>query len=277
MNLASFVRQYAAGRDVSDRYVDQLRWFVSAWEHAEGRTLTLDDLNLDAINRHLRSTRERLSPETRKSRRRMALTLWQAAADELLLPEPPRRKVMAIRVPDKLQHAWTLDQVRLLLRATDRLRGFYQGGLRRREYWRSYVLAAWDTGLRGCDLRRVEFASIQPTGQIVLIQHKTGRRHEVRLSATALAAVQEHAQPARKLVWPLWGRLERWRREAQALVRKAGLTGSIGQLRHSSGTAVELANPGHGHEFLGNTRAVFERHYLDRTLLPSERPRPPAL
>lgn len=55
------------------------------------------------------------------------------------------------------------------------------------------------------------------------------------------------------------------------------MEGSIGKLRHSSGTAAEIIHPGHGHEHLGNTRDVFERHYLDLQKVCSLRVQPPSL
>jgi hypothetical protein len=92
-----------------------------------------------------------------------------------------------------------------------------------------------------------------------------------------VAAIDATFPPDRPLCFPTWGRLELWRREALRLVKLAGLSGGIGQLRHSSGTAVELHHPGRGHEHLGNTRAVFERHYLDLDQTAFERPLPPEL
>lgn len=57
----------------------------------------------------------------------------------------------------------------------------------------------------------------------------------------------------------------------------AGLSGSIGRLRHSSGTAFEISHPQRGHEHLGNTRKVFEGHYLDESLIGGEVDMPPEL
>jgi hypothetical protein len=265
MDLKEWASRYVDNRDVTDAYANQLRWAVMAFERTIGRTVDLADLSPELVNRHLKATRDTLKPETRKTHRRVLLTLWQAAADDGLAPEPIRRKVMPIRVPDKLQRAWDVDQVRMLLAAADRLKRYYPHGIAKRDYWRSYVMAAWDTGLRGCDMRKIAQSDIGDDGRIVLVQKKTGRIIRTCVRAETLAAINNTFPPDREQVWPLWARMELWRREASKLVRAAGLKGSIGQLRHSSGTAVEQLNPGHGHEHLGNTRAVFERHYLDRT------------
>ena len=92
-----------------------------------------------------------------------------------------------------------------------------------------------------------------------------------------MEAIDASFPPDRELIWPLWGRLGCWRRAAKRLVRAAGLPGSIGRLRHSSGTAVEIKHPGRGHEHLGNTRAVFERNYLDHQMIEGNKVLPDSL
>lgn len=277
IRLRDFVDEYVSARDISDSYANQLYWFVNALERSAHRSLMVSDLQIVLINDHLKSTRNTLSAETRKSHRRMALTLWQAAADCHLVPEPSRRKVMRIRTPDHWHRSWTTEQVQSLLQATQKLCCTYQGGMSKSCYWRSYILGAWDSGLRGCDMRRVRREDIDREGRAVVIQHKTGRLLRVCFRPETMAAIHASFPPNRDLVWPLWGRIECWRREAQRLVSLAGLRGSIGQLRHSSGTAVELLYPGHGHEHLGNTRQVFERHYLDHQRVQERRLLPESL
>lgn len=275
-SLAEFTEHYVSNRDVSDAYAEQLRWMAARLQRSVG-DIRACDFSLDLVNAYLRGTRAAYSPESRKSQRRMLLTLWQAAADEGLTPDPPRRKVMRIRVPDKIQTAWTQAQVERLLDAADRLTGEFSHGIACRHYWRSYILAAWDSGLRGCDLRRLTRKAIDADGHCMVVQHKTGHAIRVAFRRSTLIAIDRTFPPRRDLVWPMWGRLEAWRRAAHRLVAAAGLRGSIGMLRHSSGTAVELVHRGRGHEHLGNTRQVFERHYLDHSQLPFSRPLPPPL
>ena len=50
--------------------------------------------------------------------------------------------------------------------------------------------------------------------------------------------------------------------EFSRIVAKAGLDGSFKKLRKSSGTRAEQLEPGRGHIHLGNSRKVFEQHYL---------------
>jgi len=264
MLLMEYVRQYLDSRDVSAGYRAQVKSAILAMEKFTGHPLSLADLSVDLLNRYLSTTRSSLSPETRKHRRAVCLTIWRAAADDELVPAPRERKVMRVRVPEKLHTAWSPEQVRQLLTAADQLRGrIFQNGVDQGRYWRSYVMAAWDSGLRGCDLRQLRREDITARGLVVLIQQKTGRRLLSQFRMETVDAIEATYPPDRPAIWAICGGLRLWRDHARRLVARAGLTGGIGRLRHSSGTAVELLHPGRGHEHLGNTRRVFEQHYLD--------------
>lgn len=61
------------------------------------------------------------------------------------------------------------------------------------------------------------------------------------------------------------------------IVARAGLFGTFKRLRKSSGSLVEAAAPGMGHKHLGNTRAIFEKHYEARRLTRPHPTLPPVL
>ncbi len=170
--------------------------------------------------------------------------------------------------------AWTVDQVRSLLEAAGRLSGTYAGRFSKSGYWRSYILAGWDLGWRGCDLRSLPIAAVAP--RLAIVQQKTQRPVFGRLRPAALAAIADFVGgDERELVWPLWCKISTWRLIARRLVSRCDLPGSIGWLRSSAATACELAHPGRGYQFLGNTPTVFYRHYFDQSQ--TEPPQPPAL
>lgn len=280
MLLRDFLADYIGCRDLAASSVEQLTCFVNALERWRGEPLSVSDLTHGMINDYLRWSRERYSPDTRRNRRAMFLTLADAAFEDGLCQAIRRRKVMRISLPDRTPTAYTVEQARRLLLACESLTGHHAAtGIRRRDYWRSFILAAWDTGLRGCDLRRLRIDSVldAPSGKIVHVQAKTRKRIAVTFRSETLLALHRTLPPERILCWPLWGRLELFRREAKRLVRLAGLPGSLKCLRAGSGTAVERQSPGRGHEHLGNTRRVFERNYLDETQLDSDRPLPPPI
>jgi len=278
MKLSDFAAQYAAQRDVCEEYVEQIAVVVRSFDRHLGHAARFDDLTADAVNSWLSSLRVGgLAPGTRHSRRRVILTLWQAAADRDMVSEPRRRLIAQPRRRDRLVRAWSEDEVCRLLVAAEQLSGpLGATGIDAGLYWSSYVRAAWDTGLRGCDLRSLERGWISPTGRLQIVQHKTGGRLTVALRRSTLDAIARSFPPDRRLIWPRWCCLRYWRVQARRLVRSAGLIGSLGQLRAASGTAVERAHPGRGHEHLGNSRRVFERHYLD-PLAVADPPLPPEL
>jgi hypothetical protein len=55
---------------------------------------------------------------------------------------------------------------------------------------------------------------------------------------------------------------EHFRVEFAKIVKAAGLVGTFKKLRKSSGSRAEQLNAGSGHVHLGNSRRVFEQHYL---------------
>lgn len=275
MRLLDFVIRYADARDISAAHIAQLRYSVAGLDKFAGRPVCTCDLSPELLNAYLRQMKEsRCSDSYRKSRRLNLLTLWAAAADAGLATEPSRRKIMRIAVRDRITHAWSVEQVRHLLAVAKELPGMI-GHIPRCLYWPAYVAAAWDSGLRGVDLRSFERTWVRPSMQIV--QRKTGRRVRVQLRQSTIGLIWQSFPPDRAHVWPQGGCIRQWRHDASEVVKAAGLTGSIGRLRHSSGTALEKESPGHGHEHLGNGRKVFERHYLDESQIEDTRPLPPEL
>lgn len=280
MKLREFVSEYIGCRDLAASSVEQLTCFVNVLERWRGNEMEVADLHHETINSYLRWSRDRYSPDTRRNRRTMFLTLAAAAFEDGLCPAIRRRKVMRIALPDRIPLAYTVEQAGRLLVACEAFAGHHAAtGIRKRDYWRSYILAAWDTGLRGCDLRRLKLTEVldAPSGRVVHVQRKTGKRIAVTFRPTTLEALHRTVPPERTLCWPLWARLDVFRRQAARLVKRAGLPGSLKCLRAGSGTAVEIQSPGRGHEHLGNTRRVFENNYLDVTQIDATRPLAPAI
>jgi integrase len=281
MKLRAFVADYIGCHDLAASSAEQLTCFVNRLEGWRGSSLEVRDLTHQTINDYLRWAREQgYSDDTRRNRRTMFLTLADTAADDGLIEPIRRRKVMRVTLPERTPLAYTVEQAKKLLLACEAFTGHHSAtGIRRRDFWRSYILAAWDTGLRGCDLRRLRVEQVveAPDGRLVRIQHKTKKRIAVTFRDETIRALHRTLPPERALCWPLWGRLELFRREARLLVKIAGLPGSLKCLRSGSGTAVEIEAPGRGHEHLGNTRRVFERNYLDETQIESDRPLPPPI
>lgn len=278
VNLSDYATLYVQRRDGSPGYLDQLRWTISAFERFAGRPLQLDDLTEQLINDYLWRHRDALAPSTRRNRRNMIVRLWRHAAHDPLLDSRPRQPVRDalahVRQVQTIPRAWSADQVRRLLGVAGGLRGKYGGRLEKSAYWRSWILADWDLGWRGCDMRAFPVAAV--AARVTIVQRKTGRVVHGALRQEARDAIRDFlGRDDREFVWPLWCRLSTWRVIARRLVARAGLPGSIGWLRHSAATACENAHPGQGYQFLGNTPDVFYAHYYDRSH--GDLPQPPEL
>jgi hypothetical protein len=259
---------------VSNAHIGQLVYAVRGIETFAGRTLCTCDFTPELINAYLRQMKcDGRSDEYRKSRRGNLLTIWDAAADRGMAPEFNRRKIMRIVVRDRLPSAWTLDEVRHLLSVAKLLRGTFHH-VPKRVYWPSYIASAWDTGLRGVDLRSFERTWLRPS--VVIVQKKTGKRIRIQFRQSTLDLIRASFPPDRALIWPC-GCIRTWREEASLIISAAGLEGTIGRLRHSSGTRVEVDHPGFGHQHLGNGEDVFRRHYFDQSHQEITKPMPTEL
>jgi hypothetical protein len=107
---------------------------------------------------------------------------------------------------------------------------------------------------------------VEADGTLRIWRHKTGSEVLVWLPVELVNHVTAG------LVWPRPWSAEWDRRTFQKIAAAAGLVGTMKKLRRSSGVSVEILHPGHGHEHLGNSRRVFERHYLRRRIVSGWKP-----
>lgn len=275
MLLSALVDRYELSHDIKSSSAAQLRWTVRGFDKFLERPATVEDLDPDAVNRHLKSLRDAGKADTTvKNRRGNLLTIWRAAKRMGLTKARPKG-VRKIRLARAAPVAWTQDEVTRLLRTAAVLPGKIRGlGLSAARWWSAFILLAWDTGLRRCDLLAMRHSDIR-SGWVVVVQAKTGQTIHCRLHDATLAAIKELGTEGKVLPWR---GMTAFYRHFSALMKAAGLTGKPKWLRRSSGTAVELAHPGQGGRHLGHlTPGMAERHYLDPAILARAKPMPPPL
>jgi hypothetical protein len=288
MDLQAFAAEYSRRNDVSSAYAQQLRWAVQALARYLNRPATISDLTSEQINQWLYKLREQAySPETRRGRRRMLLTLAADAARQGLLAPVNRDMIAKVRSTPKLPDGLTwlearrvIDALTLVGTRHERwLRYRYRStGISRRDWWTAYLAACWDTGAPA-DLRLLTFDEISPSGLVSRLRAKTGKLLRWQLSPFALEAIGRIHSP-RRLVFPLAGGIGLFRSEARKILHAiAGLPAekSLGGFRSGAGTDAELRHgSGAGCQLLGNTPAVFQRHYEIQPVLqrPVMSPRP---
>ena len=148
---------------------------------------------------------------------------------------------------------------------------------RRSDYMRAYIQLAWETCLRPDDLHRLpRELCLTPNQQFTWSAAKTGEQVVLQLSHLCCVLVSKVVHPTLALP-PIVGAesLRKWLR----LICDYTNTEYHGRkgFRKAAGTAVEAAAPGTGHLATGNSRAIFEQHYLDRSQLPHSYKGPGAL
>lgn len=276
MLLVSLVKAYAVRRAIRPNTTQFYHRCARQLSRHVGHPATVEDL--PHLNELLAAKQQR-RPAYRKSLRTGLVALWRFAAEAGLAAEP--QHVAPVRLPAAPVHTWSQTEVERLRAHAERIRGpFIRSTMPRGRYWHTLIGAAWYTGLSLVDLRRIALADIGPGGNLAAVRSKTGRLVLVGLPPEEVAAVVAyHAIAGRGTgpLWPRWGSEEAFRRAFGHITRAAGLAGPWKTLRASAGTAFELAHPGQGHLFLGNSRDVFLRNYYDPRREPATLPHAPRL
>ncbi len=187
-----------------------------------------------------------------------------------------RDRVRTVKIVPLELEAWSAIDVALLVQAAPAviMPNCRSSQARdRRWYWRTIIPAAWYTGLSQGDLFRLTRDCIGNDGRTVMRRSRTNKVATVWLPPGIIAEIGNRDGA----FWRPRTSQEYFRREFDRIVKAACLSGTFKKLRKSSGTAVEVAYPGRGHEHLANTRKVFEAHYLARNAMQIEPMRPPML
>lgn len=267
---------YSLIRGVKATTLEQYRIAAELFERWAGGPIRLDELDERSLSGFLRDYSEKAAPDTVRSKRNSILALWRAAADDGLCDDPVARRVRRCCVPETVVEAWTRAEVEQLLAAAAKLPRWHKCGLRRREWWPLAIRVAWDSGLRWADQVAIPVSSVRPDGMVSVRQNKTGKISTFQFSPStmaALAASLEKCPRALVIPWPASG--ETFRDQVTTLVKKAAVrAGTWKWIRRGSGSDVELQEPGAGHLHLGNTRAVFDRHYAAKAIIGRKIPTP---
>lgn len=236
MNLLQLTEQYLAERELAAQYAAQIRHRIGNLVKACGIT-EANQLDYIICNQWLQQISERAKPPTVLGYRAALLAIWRYAADLDYCKEPVCRRVRRPRKQARVVEAWTTGEISRLYQACHS------------DHFRLYVCVAYDTGLRRSDCLSLPTVSQKP---FIVIEHKTRRPRVV--------AVREYTHQLWLEYGPLrWKKTTRtWFHEAKALVARAGLRGSMKNLRRSHGSYVGT---------LGHLcPSVFEDHYHDLRL-----------
>lgn len=273
MMLQQFCADYCRRRlDLKPSSQHQLRVAVRVFSRWLGRPAQTGDLNTESVLNWLRWLLTERAPATVNAKRRLLLAMWRDASRCGLVKAPG--PIPRVKEPRRTPEAWTPQEMgRLCAAAADR--GGDVAGLPACQWWLSFILAIYDTGGRVGAIKQVRPSDLSLTGRWLLLRaehQKDGRDRLCSLHEQTIQAIESIYCERRELLWP-WPYSRVWlERRFKRLCGVAGLRvgrhagGLFHKLRRTSGSLVE-ANGGDGARHLGNSRGVFERHYLDPRLL----------
>lgn len=250
--------------------IRQMDMSVGKLNEWAGRSVRIADLSekmlLQFLAHYLELGR---SPSTVNGKRCQLLALWRFAYEEGYIDRLPR-KVPRVRELLADPEAWSVDEMSRILQEGAREPGTIEGWPAG-EWWVSLILALYDSGQRCGAVFQVASADVFLEEKGFLLRAETqkdGRARWCPLSDDGVAAARKIWKRDRRRMWPWpWSREHRDRKFKVILERAgvrygAGKGGLFHKIRRTSGSLVEAAG-GDGSRHLGNTRKMFERHYLD--------------
>lgn len=243
--LRELLDDYKLCRDLrpsSEAYYLRVVKVLESWH---GGPMKIKDFTIDNVNRFLGDKRDAgKSSHYRKSLRNALRALFNHAGIV--------GKLRPVKFESLDPQVWTAEQVERLMQVAPT------------QLWRLRIAVAYYTGLNQVDLEQIEKKDIVD-GVLRWRRSKTRKLVVVAFPQWLLDMLPDEGPLVPTRVTGEW-----LRRQFRIMVAKAGLTGTFKTLRKTSGTLVESLNPGAGHLHLGNTRAVFEKHYMnpERALVP---------
>ena len=271
--LLDLLARYAEGRDIEKGSMKSLRAAVRGFGDYLRRPACLSDLSDDAVNAWLAAELESVGRRTVRNKRAGVLTLWRWCYAEKLVDSPPLR-VRPVNAPLAPPAAYTVDQVRQLLKACETLDDkFCRGSVPRRLLYRALLLVLYDSGIRPGDAMRLHWANIRG-GFLQMTQHKTGWPITRPLHPATIAALAKIRVKNEPRIFAAHTSLGTLRFVFRTLKSAANLSaGSPKWLRRACATAIaeihgdEAAGRALGHKTAGLAR----KHYIDESQLTASR------
>jgi len=267
------IARYSLYRSLAATTEYQLGRTVRLFGEWLGRPAKLLDLEDDQVSRWLQHLELTYAQRTVLSHRTNLLMVWRDCFRAGLVEGP--RRVRRVRKPDPCPTAWTIPELRAVLRRCRALVGYFPDGTPRALYCESLVCAVYDSGLRRSDIWRIRRSQITPTGAVVLRQHKTGHSHYPQLRPRTLALVLRLERDpvlkcpfANESNWYVW-----WRDNVTAI---AGVRhGAMQQLRRTGATQLDIEHPEAVSDYLGHRTPDMRKYYVDRSISTRNRQMPP--
>ncbi|MDE2098826.1 MAG: site-specific integrase [Patescibacteria group bacterium] len=255
------------------QYAVQLRHF-SRWLGHAAKLTDLTDASVSAFMREHAKGRE--APTANKAYWCL-VALWRYAADLGILKTRPT--IPPLIEPERAPLAWTLDELRRLLRACQEEQGNIDGVLAS-SWWTGLHWVLWSTGERRSATMAIETARTDIVrGEVIVpAEVRKGKRRDMvyRLLPQAVEHVSAIYSLDRQLLFPWPYCPETIYNHYKRILKRAGLPSDrkckFQRMRRSFASHLE-ANGGNATEALGHsTRRVTRKSYLDLRICGGQNP-----
>lgn len=201
--LDAYESYHRASRRIRSKHTDMLyrlalRQFAASLGHDPGIADLTDD-SIVGLEKYLTGrTVETVNHTTGRIK-----ALWRWCCKRGMATQWPT--IERLPAPEPYRRCWTVDQVRQILVACERMPGELSG-VQESRWWRVWHLVQWETGERTGALLQLRWDWVTPTGlDFPADARKGGKAAYYRLSARCLAELETIRRPIRPLVfpWPL--------------------------------------------------------------------------
>lgn len=233
-----------------------------------------DTIESSSVNRWLAGLKQ--GPTTRSNYARMSKTLFAYCRSIGLTSHYPDR-IVKVKPRPKPPISWTLAELHGLLEEAGRLAyTFKRSGCPASTFFRGFLLAGYETGLRFSDLHGLECHQLRDS-RLYVVPNKTGAQVPKRLSSDCVDVLKKLSVLSGGTNFFRWAIAEKQLRAHWAsLAKSAGVPGTPKWLRRTGATHVEKEKPGSAGRFLGHlSPGLAYKYYVDRTLIDGECPSPP--
>lgn len=279
------IRHVATFRDAVEHYCllhamapkaeYQVRHSCDLFQAWAARPLQLDELTEPLLSAFVKAMEARYSKRYAINHRANCLAVWNAAADAGLCEHPRSRLVRKLKRPRPNPQAWTLDEMKRIIAAAERMDGKTARGIWRRVYFPCLIHVAYETGLRRGDLWRLHRDDVTDDGRLLICQHKTSDPQVCQLTPRTLERLCGIPGPI-PLAWPsnektyylIWKRL---------CVAAGVPHGATHRVRRTGATHLWLRDPEAVQQYLGHRTPEMRWHYIDRSHGQFSAPQPPAI
>jgi integrase len=242
-----------------------------------GRPATIADLDDDQLTIWLSSLMDRgLSIYTCREKVRRITALWNWCARRGLVPKFPTLVLPAAE--DPTPRAWTREELSRLFDAASH-ENQPIAGIPGWDYWPARMGWYWFTGERYGATRDLcwEWIDLDRAVATVPAKVRKGRRKTAvyQLPPVLVEMLRKIVEPRRELVFP-WAKCEAmyWK-DFGRILKRAGLPDHRRKshaLRVSHATWLELSGEDASRSLLHGDSSTTQRHYIDKTFAPPQRP-----